>query len=282
MPWQKDRAIMSPPSLLDYFGYVFFFPGLLVGPSFDFAEYKRWVTLTMFDVKVPDPKSTTGGTKRRRKIPHSGLPATLKLGEGTLWLAAFSLFSSWYSVQFALSDQFLQYSFLRRVWYLQPLGLTHRLKYYGIWKMAEGACILSGIGFNGYNSNGSLRWDRVRNVSPMALEMSQNNKELLESWNENTNKWLKNYVYLRVTPRGKKPGFRSAMATFTTSAFWHGFYPGYYLTFVSAGFIQTCGKCTPSQYPLLIESILFPLMGSFPSPILSFFVFCFDVGGIHF
>jgi len=110
--------------------------------------------------------------------------------------------------------------------------------------MSEGSCILSGLGFNGYNPDGSVRWDRVTNVSPLALETAQNNKEYLEVWNQNTNKWLRNYVYLRVTPRGKKPGFRSAMATFITSAVWHGFYPGYYLTFVTAGLIQTCGKCT--------------------------------------
>lgn len=113
MPWQKERAVLSPPSLLDYFGYVFFFPGLMVGPSFDFAEYKRWATLTMFDVKVPDPKSATG-TKRRRKIPRSGIPATIKLVEGTVWMGLFALFSSWYSVEFALSDGFLKYSFLKR------------------------------------------------------------------------------------------------------------------------------------------------------------------------
>ena len=105
---------MSPPSFLDYFGYVFFFPGLMTGPSFDFAEYKRWVTLTMFDIKVPDPKSTTGGTKRRRKIPHSGVPATIKLIEGSLWLAAFGLLSRWFSPEFMLSDNFLQYNFLKR------------------------------------------------------------------------------------------------------------------------------------------------------------------------
>ena len=86
----------------------------MTGPYFDFAEYKRWVTLTMFDIKVPDPKSTTGGAKRFRKIPRSGLPATLKLAEGTFWLCAFVIFSTWYSVEFALSDQFLKYSFLRR------------------------------------------------------------------------------------------------------------------------------------------------------------------------
>jgi lysophospholipid acyltransferase len=105
---------MSPPSLLDYFGYVFFFPGLMTGPSFDFAEYKRWVTLTMFDVKVPDPKSTTGGTKRRRKIPHSGVPATMRLIEGSCWFAAFAVFSTYFSVDFILSDAYLQYNFLKR------------------------------------------------------------------------------------------------------------------------------------------------------------------------
>jgi lysophospholipid acyltransferase len=111
---------MGPPSLLDFFGYVFFFPGLMTGPSFDFAEYKRWVTLTMFDIKVPDPNSTTGGTKRRRKIPRSGIPATMKLAEGTFWLVMFVVFSSLYNVQFALSDEFLKYGFLRRL-----------LRYYG-------------------------------------------------------------------------------------------------------------------------------------------------------
>src|SRR5947199_3013233 len=123
---------------------------------------------------------------------------------------------------------------------MQAVGIAHRFKYYGVWKMAEGACILSGLGFNGYNKDGSIRWDRVTNVSPINLETAQNSKEYLEAWNQNTNKWLKNYVYLRVTPRGKKPGFRSAMATFTTSAVWHGFYHGYYLTFVTAGLVLYC------------------------------------------
>ena len=113
LPWQKERAILSAPSWLDYFGYVLFFPGLMVGPSFDFAEYKRWVTLSMFDVVVRDKTSKTG-TVRKRKIPRSARPATMKLLEGTVWLIFFSLFSSWYSAAFALSDDFLQYGFLRR------------------------------------------------------------------------------------------------------------------------------------------------------------------------
>lgn len=49
-------------------------------------------------------------------------------------------------------------------------------------------------------------------------------------------------MYLRVTPKGQKPGFRATLATFVTSAFWHGFYPGYYLAFVLASFVQTAAK----------------------------------------
>jgi lysophospholipid acyltransferase len=79
-------------------------------------------------------------------------------------------------------------------------------------------------------------------VKPWDLETAQNTHAYIGNWNINTNHWLRNYVYLRVTPKGKKPGFRATLATFFTSAFWHGFYPGYYLTFVLGSFLQTVSK----------------------------------------
>ena len=52
------------------------------------------------------------------------------------------------------------------------------------------------------------------------IEFAENLKVLLDSWNMKTNVWLRECVYKRVTPKGKKPGFRSSMITFATSAFW--------------------------------------------------------------
>ena len=52
------------------------------------------------------------------------------------------------------------------------------------------------------------------------IEFAENCKMLLDSWNMKTNVWLRECVYKRVTPKGKKPGFRSSLATFATSAFW--------------------------------------------------------------
>ena len=102
---------------------------------------------------------------------------------------------------------------------------------------------MSGLGYNGIDpTTKKARWDRLNNVDAWGLESAQNARGYMESWNKNTNNWLRNYVYLRVTPKGKKPGFRATLTTFSTSAFWHGFYPGYYMTFVLGAFVQTVAK----------------------------------------
>ncbi|KAF1957330.1 MBOAT-domain-containing protein [Byssothecium circinans] len=241
--FQKEHAIRTLPSLIDYTGYVFFFPALMGGPAFDYCDYSRYITTTMFTLPPGTDPSKAPPTRKKRKIPRSGTPATIKAIVGSLWVFAFLKFSSWYNPSLILSDDWTKYWFLRRVWHLYMLGLTTRMKYYGVWSLAEGACILSGIGYNGIDAQtGRAKWDRLTNIKPLDLEVAQNTRAFLGNWNINTNNWLRNYMYLRVTPKGKKPGFRATLATFVTSAFWHGFYPGYYMAFVLASFLQTAAK----------------------------------------
>jgi lysophospholipid acyltransferase len=241
--FQRDRRLAEMPGLLDFAGYVFFFPSLLVGPAFDFAEYRRWLDCTMFDVPATVDPAKKPPTRRKRKIPRSGTPAAWKLVGGLVWIVLFLKLSALYYPSVLLENEFPTYGFAHKLWVLHMVGFTARAKYYGVWTLTEGACILTGLGYNGVDPvTGKVSWDRLRNISPGGVEFAQNCRGYLESWNINTNSWLRNYVYLRVTPRGKKPGFRASLATFTTSAFWHGFYPGYYLTFVLASFIQTVAK----------------------------------------
>jgi lysophospholipid acyltransferase len=75
---------------------------------------------------------------------------------------------------------------------------------------------------------GRTRWNRCRNVDILRIETAENYKVLFDNWNMRTSVWLRECVYKRVTPKGKKPGFRSSMTTFVASAFWHGTQPGYY------------------------------------------------------
>ncbi|MCJ1446478.1 MAG: lysophospholipid acyltransferase [Stictis urceolatum] len=241
--FQKSRAIRKLPSYLDYAGYVLFFPSLFAGPAFDYADYQRWIETTMFEVPPGTDPAQAPKVRKKRKIPRSGTPAAWKAAQGLGWIFLFMNFGSWYNTSLVLSDEYMTYGFLRRVWILQMLGFSTRLKYYGVWMLTEGACILSGLGYKGVDpKTGKVNWNRLQNVNPIGIETAQNSRAYLENWNMNTNNWLRNYVYLRVTPKGKKPGFRASLATFGTSAFWHGFYPGYYLSFTMGAFIQTAAK----------------------------------------
>jgi len=241
--FQKERALKQLPGYLDYAGYVLFFPSLFAGPAFDYVDYKRWIETTMFEVPAGTDPSKKPPTRKKRKIPRSGTPAAWKAATGLFWILFFLRLSGVYYPDLLTGSEYMKYGFIHRVFILHMLGVTTRLKYYGVWTLTEGACILSGLGYKGIDpTTGKVSWDRLRNVNPWGVESAQNTRAYLGNWNINTNNWLRNYIYLRVTPRGKKPGFRASMATFVTSAFWHGFYPGYYLTFILASFVQTVAK----------------------------------------
>lgn len=253
---QKERALKELPKLLDFAGYVLFFPSLFAGPAFDYVDYKRWIETTMFEVPAGTDVTMKAPTRKKRKIPRSATPAMWKLAKGLFWIFLFLQLSGTYYPGFYIGDEYMKYGFFHRVWLLHMLGFTSRLKYYGVWAMTEGSCILSGLGYKGVDAaTGKISWDRLRNVDPWGVETAQNTRAYLGSWNMNTNNWLRNYIYLRVTPRGKKPGFRASMATFVTSAFWHGFYPGYYLSFILASFVQTVAKnCRRYFRPFFLDA----------------------------
>lgn len=239
--FQRESVLTEMPDLLSYVAWAVFFPSLLIGPAFEYAQYRAWLNCSIFDVEVEKNTKAAKKMANGRKIPRSGTAASRRALEGIFWLVCYALLSPNFTVNHVLSNDFTSHSVLYRLWYLVPLAFTHRSKYYGIWKLSEGACVLAGFGFNGIK-NGAIDWSSIENISPYEFETAQNTKALLEAWNKNTNKWLKNYVYLRVTPKGKKPGFVSTMATFATSAIWHGFYPGYYFAFATGAFAQTMGK----------------------------------------
>ena len=229
--------------MLDVIYGQLFFPSFFAGPAFDYFEYRQWIETTMFELPPGTDPSKAPRTRRRRKIPRSGLPATKKAIVGLLWIFTFLKLSSWCPTSYPLEEQYLNHGFLRRVFILHLIGFITRTKYYGVWYLTEGSCILTGIGYNGVDpKTGYIDWNRLQNVRPLEIELAQNSFAYLGNWNINTNQWLKNYIYLRVTPKGQKPGFRASVATFLTSALWHGFYPGYYLTFVMASLVQTVAK----------------------------------------
>ena len=240
---QKGRMIVQLPSVMDFAGFVAFFPALHAGPAFDFVDYERWLNTSMFDLPPGTDPMKAPPTRKKRRIPRSATPAMINLAKGLGWILLYLQLWKYNDTSTILSPKFIEHGFLRRVYHLYMLSFVTRMKYYGVWSMTEGACVLAGIGYNGIDpKTGRAKWDRLTNIKPAGVELAQNSHAYLGNWNINTNHWLRNYVYLRVTPKGKKPGFRASMATFVTSAFWHGFEGGYYMAFVLASFIQNVAK----------------------------------------
>jgi lysophospholipid acyltransferase len=244
--YQKSRAILNHPSLISYLGYVFFYASLITGPSFDYADYEKFILTDLFN-DVPDSKKP--GKNRKRKIPKSGRIALKKVLQGFFWIGLFVFLTPKITLKYTLSEEFRNNKhFIFKIFFLCLRGFVERLKYYGVWLISEGACIVVGLGYNGYDfEKDKLYWNRVQNIDPIKFEFGQNVHDCLEAWNMNTNKWLKNFIYLRTCTRDKKTnklkvGIIPTIITFATSAFWHGTLPGYYLTFVLGAFMQSVGK----------------------------------------
>jgi lysophospholipid acyltransferase 1/2 len=60
-------------------------------------------------------------------------------------------------------------------------------------------------------------------------------KLILDNWNITTLVWLRRVVYDRAP-------FQKTFAVFLVSAFWHGFYPGYYFMFLSAALFTVVAR----------------------------------------
>ncbi|KAF8816510.1 endoplasmic reticulum protein [Phlegmacium glaucopus] len=247
--WQAAKRITKYPSLLEFLGYSFYYPGILVGPYLDFPEYMELINETTFQSAQVKAKVKVG----RRLPPGRKRAAYTKMFLGLVYLGAFVFYGGKYNYQVALKPEFMKYSLLMRIFLFQLGGPIERAKYYAIWTLTEGASILTGLGFTGFNAKDEPQWDGAANVKVMQIEFAPNFKLLLDAWNVKTNVWLRECVYKRVTPKGKKAGFMSSMITFLTSAFWHGIATGYYLTFLMGGFITTVARLARSNIrPLLL------------------------------
>jgi len=249
--WQLAKRITEYPSWLEFLGYAFYFPGILVGPYLDLSEYRNLITEDIFSNSTVGSKATPG----RKLPPGRKRVAYTKMLMGLLYLGLFVVFGAKYNFAAALEPWFAKENILVRIGLFQIYGFLERAKYYAIWTLTEGASIVTGLGFTGFDPSGQSLWEGAANVKVLEIEFPSNFKVLLDSWNMKTNVWLRECIYKRVTQKGKKPGFRSSMITFLTSAFWHGIASGYYLTFLMGGFITSAARLARSNIrPLLLPA----------------------------
>ncbi|KAG1671950.1 Membrane-bound O-acyltransferase domain-containing protein 2 [Nymphon striatum] len=221
---QERLAVRKIPSPLEYFSYIFHFQELMSGPLIAYVEYVNFMNGTNFlNASMMKESALLDGSV---KEPSAKYPVLCKLFISFIFLLIIIFIQPEFPSEFLCADDFTNHSYLWIMGYLVVFTNVVRFKYYFAWYLSEAVCNASGLGFNGYDENNNPKWNGVSNVDIYGCEFSPNLRGVLSCWNVSTQTWLKRYCYERV-PHHK------ILITYVLSSVWHGFYPGYYLTFIT-------------------------------------------------
>ncbi|KAM8870208.1 lysophospholipid acyltransferase 5 isoform 1-T1 [Spinachia spinachia] len=219
---QKNSALPSVPSLLEVCGFSYFYGGFLVGPQFTLRSYQKLVAGELSDCPG--------------KPPNSVIPATKRFALGFLCLVIYAIFSPYYPDSYFLTDEYDAQPFWYRCVFLLLWAKIILYKYVSCWVIAEGVCILSGLGYNGV-VDGEHKWDACANMKVWVFETTPLFGGTISSFNINTNAWAARHVFKRLRFLGNKS--LSHVATLLFLTFWHGLHSGYLVCFSMEFFIIT-------------------------------------------
>jgi len=250
---QRERKIIQFPTLLEFFSYMFYYAGTLVGPTYDFIEYKEFIEKA----------------KGYKDIPSSFMATMKEFLLALFFMVNVVFIMPLVPVNYCATNEYDAHGLFYKFWYYNLAITLARFKYYSAWTLGQAAITASGLSFNGYENQGDkkvAKWDRIVAARP-ELELIGDPRKKLELWNNYTQVWLKRYVYFRVCPENmmKANPRRVNIATFCTlvmSAFWHGFYPMYYFVFIQLSVVVLVSKCIFKasykfdRFPPIVNTIL--------------------------
>lgn len=234
---QKKQMIKRSPTFLEYMCYCFSFQGLMCGPMIFYNDYMQYIEGNRYVyVKQTDLEKSNGNIKEFDNEPCPNRIVLKKVVHSLIYALILLTCIPMFPIQRALDESFLtEWSFISKTLFLIAATTLVRTKYYHAWLLADAVCNMSGLGFTGYNGKGEATWDGVSNVDPIGFEMGLSLKGCLDHWNRGTGLWLRRVAYDR------SPYLRT-VATYSLSALWHGFYPGYYLTFMTGALITVTSR----------------------------------------
>lgn len=214
------------PTVLELLSYVFFCGASIVGPFFEFSDYKMYIERT----------------DRYANIPSTFKAAVTKFLKGKACLALNLVIGTKFWPLFCGTEEFTEYSFLYKVVYYYIAITSMRLFYYSGWCITDGAIIASGLGYAGKDKNGEEQFNEIYSIRIRDVELGLSPQIMMQHWNHMIHLWLKHYVYNRTLVKGKKPTAMNNIIVFIMSAFWHGFYPFYYVMFFFCALVGEISK----------------------------------------
>ncbi|KAA3675149.1 lysophospholipid acyltransferase 1/2 [Paragonimus westermani] len=211
-PSHIEHAVDKLPGLVEFFAYTLCYHGVSVGPFIFYTEYQAYLK-----------------GYEKHQLPAVGWRYFFFALLRTIAAGLLSAYMSpYFPFEFVLNAEFINWPVFRRILYCTISLFLVRQKYYFAWGLAEVGGISAGVGFTRYcPTDGRPMYEHVRNFDLRQIEAALSLKNVIDSWNISTARWLREVFYDRL------PHSIRTLPVFIISAFWHGFYPGYYLMFLT-------------------------------------------------
>ena len=230
----KRTRIENLPSILEFSSYIFFYPTTLIGPFIEYIDYINFIDFKDCYTDLDKKKS------------YILIEACKRLALGIFWIVIFSLFENKFPMGAVGTPEFREKypKWWMRFGYMYICGPMGRSKYYVAWLLTYSSLIFSGMAYGEETKkdpNNEEKMIVVKNVdkgsygSILYNEFGLHPKEKMVQWNRSIHLWLKYNIYIRVLASegiGHNNNVLAALATYSLSAIWHGFYPSYYISFL--------------------------------------------------
>ncbi|XP_035209746.1 lysophospholipid acyltransferase 2-like isoform X3 [Stegodyphus dumicola] len=163
-PEQRKRAVRHVPTVLEFFSYIFHFQALMCGPLVFYNDYADFVEGKNY-VKNASPEVVVA-----RKVIVS------------IFCALFLVtVVPYFPITYLQDPKFLNNTpWYSKLTYLLFATSVVRSKYYHAWLLGEAVCNASGMGFNGYTSDGRSKWDLMSNVDIIRFEIRRSIRPLFQ------------------------------------------------------------------------------------------------------
>lgn len=201
----KVKAI---PSFFDYCSYTMNFIGALVTPVYSYPEYDSFIKQNYKKDRV-----------KKREISK-------KLVLIAVFLAIFIWGGINSDYTLLETPEFANLTLFYKLFHIFIQGILIRVRFYIVWVLVELTTVIANLRseLEEYNTF-------VKCINPEVLEFGNNSKIKIDNWNISIQRWLKRCFYNRIMSFTQWNQTKTAFAVFAASAFWHGLYPTYYLSF---------------------------------------------------
>ncbi|KAH0793070.1 MBOAT family protein [Histomonas meleagridis] len=231
-----ENALKSPPSLFRFITFLFNYNGLYSGPIITIQAYEATIKIETND------EETTKDIKDGFKF--------WMISNG--FLVFYAILVQFLPANYVLSESFIAKPYLIKVVLAITLSFVHTSRYLFAWISGEAG--YRTLGTPRVNVN-SFNFDEYRSIILEKYFTLTHLGDLAIEWNHTIHNILKECVHVRLLVLGF-PKWGAKLVTFISSAYWHGFFPGYYILVIIEVIMAVLDEIRIERFMPLLEKFI--------------------------